>query len=61
MQICGHNALLIKISSSSCYDTVSYYDTTLIFLLINYYATSDFCLYGMHNTSYDILIVASLR
>jgi hypothetical protein len=39
---------------------VSYYDITLTSLLINYYVTSDFCLHGMHDTSYDTPIVASL-
>jgi hypothetical protein len=54
------DALAIKFSSYSCHNTVSYYDTTLTSLLINYYATSDFCLHGMHDTSYDTPIVASL-
>jgi hypothetical protein len=60
MQICGHDAFSIEFPSSSCHDTVSYYDTTLTSLLINYSATSDFCLYGMHDTSYDTPIVTSL-
>jgi hypothetical protein len=41
MQICGHDALAIKFSNSSCYDIVSY-DATFTSLLINYYAKSDF-------------------
>jgi hypothetical protein len=60
MQICGHDALLTKFPSSPCHDTVSYYDTTLLSLLINYNATSNFCLGGMHDITYDTPIVASL-
>jgi hypothetical protein len=60
MQICGHDALPIKFSSSSYHDTVSYYDITSLSLLINFYATSVFYLGGMHDTSYDTSIVASL-
>jgi hypothetical protein len=60
MQICGQDAFPIKFSSSLCHDTVSYYDTTVTSLLLNYCATSDFCLCGMHDTGYDTTIVASL-
>jgi hypothetical protein len=60
MQICGHDALLTKFPSSLCHDTVSYYDTTLPTFLINYCATSDFCLDDIHDTTYDTPIVASL-
>jgi hypothetical protein len=47
----------------TCYDTVSTtYDTTLISLIINYGDTSAFCMYGMHDTSYDsTTIVTSLN
>jgi hypothetical protein len=45
----------------TCYDTVLWYDITLTFLLINYGATSDFCMHVMDDTSYDTLIVSSLR
>jgi hypothetical protein len=61
MKICGYNALLTKFPSSSCHDKVSYYDITVTSLLINYGATSDFYLCGMHDTAYDTPIVASLR
>jgi hypothetical protein len=44
-----------------CYDTVSYYDTSLISLFINWCDTSDFCQHTIHNTAYDTSIVASLR
>jgi hypothetical protein len=43
MQICGYDVMAMKFHSSSCYDIVSY-DTTLTSLLINYYATLDFCI-----------------
>jgi hypothetical protein len=56
-KFCRLDALLINFSRSLCYDTVSYYDT---YLLINYCATSDFCLHGMHDTAYDSFIVASV-
>jgi hypothetical protein len=61
MQICEYDVLVINFFSTTCHDTVSYYDTILTSLLINYYATSDFYLYDMHNTAYDTLIVTSLR
>jgi len=61
MQICVHDVFAIKFSSFTWYDTVSYYDTTLIALLINCCAaTSDFCQHGKHDTAYDTPIVASL-
>jgi hypothetical protein len=44
----------------TCYDTVSTYDTTPISLIINYSDTSAFCMHGMHDTSYDTIIVTSL-
>jgi hypothetical protein len=31
MQICGYDAFVIALSSFTCYNTVSYYDTCLIF------------------------------
>jgi hypothetical protein len=43
-----------------CHGTVSYYNTALISLLIDYCATSDFYLRSMHETTYDTPIVASL-
>jgi hypothetical protein len=43
-----------------CFDTVSTYNTTLIFLIINYGDTSAFCIHGMHDTSYDTTIVTSV-
>jgi hypothetical protein len=39
---------------------VSYYDTTVTRLFINYCATSDFYQYDLHYNSYDTLIVTSL-
>jgi hypothetical protein len=61
MQIYGYDVFGIALSSFTCYDTVSYYDTSLTSLFINWYATSDFCQHGMHDTAYDTSIVASLR
>jgi hypothetical protein len=60
MQICGYDALSIKFPSSLCHDTVSYYDTTLTSLLIDYCVASDFFLHGMYDTTYNTPIVASL-
>ena len=40
---------------------VSTYDTTITSLIINYSATSDFCQHGMHDTTYDTTIWASLN
>jgi hypothetical protein len=57
MQICGYDAFVITLSSFTCYDTVSYYDTILISLIINWCATSAFCMHRMHDSS----IVASLN
>jgi hypothetical protein len=52
--------LLVEFFCFVCHDMVSYYEITLTSLFINCYATSDFCLCGMHNTSYDTPIVTSL-
>jgi hypothetical protein len=60
MQICGYHAFVIALSSFTCYDTVSYYDTTLISLIINWCATSAFCMHKIHDTTYDTSTVASL-
>jgi hypothetical protein len=57
MQIC---VPAIKFSSFTCYDTVSTHDITLMYLLINCCATSYVYQYGMHDTTYDTCIVASL-
>jgi hypothetical protein len=35
MQICGYDAFVIALFSFTCYDTVSYYDISLISLIIN--------------------------
>jgi hypothetical protein len=59
--MCEQDVFASRLSYFACHDTVSYYDTTHTSLFINYHATSDFCLGGMHNTSYDTLIVTSLR
>jgi hypothetical protein len=56
----GHYAFASTLFSFVCHDTVSYYDTTLTSLFINYCATLDFCQHSMHDTSYDTLIVTSL-
>jgi hypothetical protein len=56
-----HDVFASRLSCFACYDTVSYYDTTPTSLFINCYAISDFCLGGMHDISYDTLIVTSLR
>jgi hypothetical protein len=61
MQICGYDAFVIALFSFTCYDTVSYYDTSLISLIINWCATSAFCMHEMHDTAYDTSIVASLN
>jgi hypothetical protein len=61
MQMCVHDVFVIKFSWFVCHDTVSYYDTTLISHLIKWCATSDFCQHGMHDTTYDTPIVASLN
>jgi hypothetical protein len=42
------------------YDTVYTYDTTIVSLIIYYGDTSSFCMHGMHDTSYNTTIVASL-
>jgi hypothetical protein len=37
------------------YDTLSIYDTTIVFLIINWSDTTAFCMHEMHNsTTYDI-------
>jgi hypothetical protein len=61
MQICVYDVFATKFSSFTCYDTVSYYDTTPISHVINWCVTSDFCQHGMHDTTYDTHIGASLN
>jgi hypothetical protein len=61
MQIGVHDVFALKFFSFTCYVTVSYYDTTIISHLINRCATSDFCQHDIHDTTYDTLIVASLK
>jgi hypothetical protein len=60
--MCVHYIFVIRFSCFVCHDTVSYYDITLTLtsLFINCCATSDFCLRGTYDTTYDIPIVASL-
>jgi hypothetical protein len=51
----------IKFSNTTCYDTVSTYNTTTIFSLIfSCIATSNFCIHEIHETIYDIHIMDSL-
>jgi hypothetical protein len=52
---------ITNFSRLMCYDTVLWYDTTLIFLFINYGVISAFCIHVVHDTSYDILTVSSLK
>jgi hypothetical protein len=61
MQIYVQDLFGIKFSSTTCYDTVSTYDTTIISLIFNCTATSAFCMHVMHDTTYDTPIVSSLR
>jgi hypothetical protein len=61
IQISVHDVFAIKFTSFTCYDTVSYYDTTPISHVINWCVTSDFCQHGMHDTTYDTHIGASLN
>jgi hypothetical protein len=61
MQIYVEDVFVTNFSRLTCYDTVSWYDTTLTSLLINYGATSAFYMHIMYDTSYDISIVSSLR
>ena len=51
--MCVQDLLAIMISSFTCYDTVSTYDTLTTSLFINCDATSDFCQVGMHDTLYN--------
>jgi hypothetical protein len=60
MQNCVQNLFDIIFPSYTCYDTLSTYDIIVISLIINYSDTSVFCIHRMHDTSYDITIVASL-
>jgi hypothetical protein len=60
MQICVQDVFVTNFSRLTCYDTVSRYDTILISLLINYGATSVFCIHVVHDTSYDTSVVSSL-
>jgi hypothetical protein len=60
MQNCVQDLFDTIFSRYTCYDTVSTYDITLISLIINYGDTSAFCMHGMHDTSYDTIIVTSL-
>jgi hypothetical protein len=59
--MCEQDVFASRLSYFACHDTVSYYDTTHTSLFINCHATSDFCLGGIHDTSYDTLIVTSLN
>jgi hypothetical protein len=56
-----YNAFVITLSCFTCYDIISYYDTSLISLIINWCATLAFAIHKMHDTTYDTSIVASLR
>jgi hypothetical protein len=58
--MCEQDVFASRLSYFACHDTVSYYDTTHTSLFINCHATSDFCLCGMHDTTYDTPIVSSL-
>jgi hypothetical protein len=60
MQIYVRDVFVTNFFRLTCYDIVSWYDTTLTSLLINYGATSAFYIHVVHDTSYDILIVSSL-
>jgi hypothetical protein len=60
MQICVQDVFVTNFFKLMCYDTVSWYDTILTSLLINYGATSDFCMHVVYDTSYDTPIVSSL-
>jgi hypothetical protein len=55
MQKYGQDLLDISFSYFTCYDT------TILSPHIRCSATSAFCMHIMHNTTYDALIVASLR
>jgi hypothetical protein len=59
MQIYVQDVFVTNFSRLTCYDIV-WYDTTLTSLLINYGATSAFCMHVVHDTNYDTLIVSSL-
>jgi hypothetical protein len=61
MQICGYDAFIIALSNFSCYHILSYYDTSLISLIINWCATSAFCMHEMHDTTYDTSIGLALE
>jgi hypothetical protein len=52
MQICVQDVFVTNFSRLTCYDIV---------LLINYGATSAFCMHVVHDTSYDTPIVSSLK
>jgi hypothetical protein len=60
MQICVQDVFVTNFSRLTCYDTVSWYDTTPTSPLINYSATSAFCMHVVHDTTYDTPIVSSL-
>jgi hypothetical protein len=60
MQNCVQDLFKIKFSNSTCYDTVSTYDTTTISLIINSSDTSSFCMHIMHDTGYDTPTMGSL-
>jgi hypothetical protein len=61
MQICEYDVFIIALFSFICYNTVSYYDTSLIFLIINWCTTLVFYIHKMHDTVYNTSIVASLK
>jgi uncharacterized membrane protein len=58
--MCVHDAFVNNFFSFTCYDTVSYYDTTLISHLIYYCDISHFYRHGIYNTTYNTHIGASL-
>jgi hypothetical protein len=56
MQICVQDLFIVNFSSNTCHDTVSYHDTTITYLFINYCTTSLFFQYGMSDTTPSIFI-----
>jgi hypothetical protein len=61
MQKYGQDFFGINFFSFTCYDTVSTYDSIIISPHIKCSVTSAFYMYVMHNTTYDIFIMASLN
>jgi hypothetical protein len=60
MQIYVHDVFDIRLFFFACYHTISYYGITLTSLFIYYHPTSAFYKHGMHDTTYNTFIVASL-